>query len=282
MTAQAALVAGVRKLREAGVPDPARDARWLLAHAMGIAPDRLTLHLPDDMLPEAAARFDAALDRRCQRQPVSQITGTRLFLGRAFHVTADVLDPRPETETLVLAALEQPFSRVLDLGTGSGCILLSLLAENPAATGLGVDLSKAALQVAERNADALGVADRATLRPSDWFETVTGTFDLIVSNPPYIDEAVWQTLAPEPRLWEPKTALTPGPDGLAPYRLIAAQAPAFLAPGGRLLVEIGYDQGPAVAALFRAGGLSDVAILPDMDGRDRCVCGVWPGKALQK
>jgi release factor glutamine methyltransferase len=282
MTAQAALVAGVRRLREAGVPDPARDARWLLAHAMGIAPDRLTLHLPDDLPPEAAARFGAALDRRCKRQPVSQITGTRLFLGRAFNVTPDVLDPRPETETLVLAALEQPFSRVLDLGTGSGCILLSLLAENPAATGLGVDLSEAALKVAERNAKVLGVADRANLCQSDWFHAVTDTFDLIVSNPPYIDDAVWQTLDPEPRLWEPKTALTPGPDGLAPYRLIAERAPAHLAPGGRLLVEIGYDQGPSVATLFQTAGFADVAILPDMDGRDRCVRGIWTGETLQK
>lgn len=268
MTAQAALGAAVRVLTAAGVPDAARDARRLLCFAMGIAPDRLTLHLGDAMTPEQAAGFNAAIRARAARTPVSHITGTRAFYGRDFIVTPDVLDPRPETETLIEAALASPFSRVLDLGTGSGCILLTLLAERRAATGLGVDLSQAALAVAQRNAVALGVA--AHFIQSDWFARVTGRFDLIVSNPPYIAGDEMPDLSPEVQK-EPRMALTDGADGLTAYRIIAATAPAHLAQGGRLMVETGPTQGAAVADLFRASGLHDIRILPDLDGRDRVV-----------
>jgi release factor glutamine methyltransferase len=278
---RAALAAALARLAAAGVPDPARDARVLLAHAAGIAADRLSLHMDDALTPDAAARFDVALTARAARQPVAQITGGRDFWRHRFIVTPDVLDPRPETETLVAEALRAPFARLLDLGTGSGAILLSLLAERPAATGLGTDLSHAALGVARRNAQALGLADRAAFALSDWFADVAGRFDLIVSNPPYIAAAEIPGLAPEVRDWEPRLALTPrdatgddpGGDGLAAYRAIALRAPAHLAPGGRLMVEIGPTQGAAVAALFTAAGLTDVAVLPDLDGRDRVVRG---------
>jgi len=274
-TLRAALAAALARLAVAGVPDPARDARVLLAHAAGIAADRLSLHMDDALPPDAAARFDVALTARAARQPVAQITGGRDFWRHRFIVTPDVLDPRPETETLVAEALRAPFARLLDLGTGSGAILLSLLAERPAATGLGTDLSPAALGVARRNAQALGLADRAAFALSDWFADVAGRFDLIVSNPPYIAAAEMPGLAPEVRDWEPRLALTPrddpGGDGLAAYRAIALRAPAHLAPGGRLMVEIGPTQGAAVAALFTGAGLTDVAVLPDLDGRDRVV-----------
>lgn len=276
MTAAEALRAAIARLTAAGVPDPARDARRLLAHALDLAPDRLSLHLPDRLTAAASARLDAALTARAARQPVSQITGHRAFWGRAFRVTRDVLDPRPETETLVALALEAPFSRVLDLGTGTGAILLTLLAERPGATGLGVDLSTAALDVARGNAQALGLSDRAELRQSDWFSAVAGAFDLIVSNPPYIAADEMTALSPEVRDWEPHLALTPGGDGLDAYRAIAAGVGAHLCPGGRLMVEIGPAQGAAVSHLFVRAGLENVAVHPDLDGRDRVVSAIRP------
>lgn len=272
-TAASLLPAAVARLRSAGVADPPRDARLLLAHAMGIEPARLSLHLHDPIPEGAAARFAASLAAREARQPVAQIIGHRLFWGRSFHVTRDVLDPRPETETLVAAALAVPFSRVLDLGTGSGAILLSLLADCPEASGLGTDLSAAALDVARSNAAALGLEARAEFALSDWFSAVAGCFDLIVSNPPYIAADEMPELAPELRDWEPHAALSPGGDGLAAYRIIVAQASRHLCPGGWLMVEIGATQAPAVMALFVAAGFAQVACLPDMDGRDRVIQG---------
>jgi release factor glutamine methyltransferase len=247
-----------------------------LAPAVGIAPDRLTLHLPDPMTDPQATAYEAALQAREARQPVAQITGRRLFWGQWFRVTRDTLDPRPETETLVAAALEQPFLKLLDLGTGTGCILLSCLRGMPAAQGLGVDISDAALAVAVENSCDLGLGDRARFLRSDWFRQVSGAFDLIVSNPPYIAASEMSALAPEVRDWEPHLALTPGGDGLEAYRAIARGAGARLMPGGRLLVEIGPTQGPEVAALMVAAGLEAVRILPDMDGRDRVVAATKP------
>ena len=274
MKAQAALPGAVRRLTDAGVPDAPRDARKLLSHAMRLPPDRLTLHLGDDLTPQEIARFDAAIAARVRRQPVSQIIGHRDFFGRSFRVTPDVLDPRPETEVLVLAGLAQPFVRVLDLGTGSGCILLTLLAERPDATGLGTDLSPAALEVARGNSHRLGLERRADFHPSDWFDGISEHgFDLIVTNPPYLAADEMALLSPEVLGWEPHLALTPGGDGLAAYGRVAAGALGHLAPGGRLIAEVGPSQGEAVAALWQAAGLADVAILPDLDGRDRVVSG---------
>lgn len=263
-----------QRLKDAGIPGG--DAVALVNHAMGRDGLRHTDHatLSDDLTPEAVNRLDAALAARLARQPVSQIRGWRDFWNHRFTVTPDVLDPRPDTETLVGVALEGPFSRVLDLGTGSGAILISLLAARPGTGGVGVDLSPAALAVAEGNARRIGVV--ATFLQSDWFDAVTGRFDLIVSNPPYIAAAEMAALAPEVRDWEPHLALTPGADGLAAYRAITAGAARHLEPGGRLMVEIGPAQGQAVAALFGAAGLEDIRILPDLDGRDRVVQGRAP------
>jgi release factor glutamine methyltransferase len=270
-TAAAALADAVRRLAAAGVPEATGDARHLLAHALGVAPGRLTLYLRDPMSSSAAVVFDALVARRVGRAPVAQLTGSRLFWGREFRVTADVLDPRPETEVLVAEALARPFARVLDLGTGSGCILVTLLAERAEAMGVGVDLSPAALAVAEENARRHGVAARVRLAVSDWWAGVDGVFDLIVSNPPYIAAAEMAGLAPEVRDHEPKLALTDGADGLSAYRAILAGIGAHLAPGGRVLLEIGAAQGAAVAALAREAGFADARILPDFDGRDRVV-----------
>ena len=274
MILREALAQAIQRLDAAGIPDAPRDARLLLAHALGIAPDRLTLVLRDPVGAEQAG-FAAAIARRAAREPVSHITGRRLFWGRAFHVTADVLDPRPETETLIAEALGGPFDRVLDLGTGSGAILLTLLAERPAARGLGTDLSDRALAVARGNAAALGLEPRADFARGDWFGPVTGRFDLIVSNPPYIAEAEMAGLSPEV-LREPRMALTPGGDGLDAYRAIVRGAGAHLTPGGRLMVEIGPTQGAAVAGLMAGAGLQGIACRPDLDGRDRVVSAHWP------
>ena len=277
MTGADAVRAAIPRLTAAGIDGAARDARRLLAHAMGLPADRISLHLNDTLTAAQSAEFEAAIAARSARQPVSQITGLRSFWGRDFRVTRDTLDPRPETETLVAAALEAPFATVLDLGTGTGCILLSLLGDRPLARGLGVDLSDAALAVARDNAAQLDLATRATFRPSDWFAAVNGQFDLIVSNPPYISEREWSDLAPEVREWEPRLALTPGGDGLAAYRIIAGGARDHLCPGGRVLVEIGPTQGQAVAGFFRAAGLEDVRVHADLDSRDRVVSGRNPG-----
>ena len=277
MKAQDALRRAIPRLQEAGIEDGARDARVLLAHALGIGHDRLTLKLQDDLTGPQAGIYEEALVARMARQPVAQITGRRLFWGQSFRVTRDVLDPRPETETLVAEALREPFLKVLDLGTGTGCILLSCLKGMPMARGLGTDISDAALQVAVGNTRDLGLEARARFRKSDWFANVTGAYDLIVSNPPYIAADEMPGLAPEVRDWEPLQALTPGGDGLDAYRAIARGAGARLMPGGRILVEIGPTQGPAVAALFATAGLEGIRVLPDLDGRDRVVVAVKPG-----
>lgn len=277
MTGAEALRAAIPRLTAAGVADPARDARLLLADAMGIPPDRLTLSLPEPLGEDAADRYAAAIARRIARQPVSQITGRRLFWGRSFRVTRDTLDPRPETEVLVALALERPFTKMLDLGTGTGCILLSCLGGMPFATGVGTDISPDALAVAEENAQSLDLAKRARFAQSDWFSNVSGRFDLIVSNPPYIAAEEMADLSPEVRDWEPHSALTPGGDGLDAYRAIARGAGARLMAGGRLLLEIGPTQGAAVAALLRAQGFDRVGVRQDLDGRDRVVHATKPG-----
>ncbi len=275
-TASEALRAAIPRLAAAGVPDPATDARHLLAHAMHIGLDRLTLHLPDPLTDTARARFEDALQARMRRQPVAQITGIRAFWGQQFRVTQDTLDPRPETEILVAEAVSKAFLKVLDLGTGTGCILLSVLGPMPMATGLGVDISEPALDVARDNAERLGLDRRARFVASDWFAHVPGRYDLIVSNPPYIAASEMPALSREVQDWEPHLALTPGEDGLAAYRAICAGAPARLMTGGRLMVEIGPTQAADVSALMAQAGLTAIRVLQDWDGRDRVVLAEKP------
>lgn len=270
MSVRAALAAAAARLAAAGVPDVGRDVRLLMADALGVGPDRVTLALGDPLAEAAAARFAAHVAARADRRPVSQILGRRAFWSHEFLVTADVLDPRPETELLVALALEGPAPRrLLDIGVGSGAILATLLAAWPAAQGVGTDLSAPALAVARANADRLGVGPRADLVAACWAEGVAGPFDLVVSNPPYIAEAEMAGLSPEV-LCEPRMALTPGGDGLAAYRAIAADLDRLLAAGGRSFFEIGATQGAAVAAIFAAAGFA-AQIHPDLGRRDRVV-----------
>ena len=210
-------------------------------------------------------------------EPVARILGEKEFYGLAFGLDAATLEPRPDTELLVdlaLAALPAG-GRLLDLGTGTGCIPVAILANRPDASGVATDLDAAALEMARRNAERHGVGPRLTLLRGDWFGALDPAhgagFDLIVSNPPYIASAVIETLAPEVRDHDPRLALDGGADGLAPYRVIAAQAAGWLRPGGRVLVEIGFDQGPEVAGLFAARGFGRIGVHKDLAGLDRVV-----------
>lgn len=260
-----------RSLTDAGVPEAMRDARRLLTAAQDITIERVCLVLPDRPCEVEIDRFLALVARRRAREPVSHILGTREFYGRQFIVTPDVLDPRPETEHLVEAAFQAPFSSVLDLGVGSGCILLTLLADRPMARGVGSDISPPALDVARKNCARMRLQNRCSWLISDWFDAVSGRYELIVANPPYIAKADMAALEPEVRLYEPQLALTPGCDGLAAYRAIAARAPRHLTATGRLIVEIGAQQGQDVRELFEQSGLRDVRVIADLAGRDRVV-----------
>lgn len=258
------------RLAAAGIDGAAFEARRIMAAALQVSPDRVSLMQTEPVAAPAEDRLAGMAARRCAREPLAHILGLRAFYRHEFRVTRDVLDPRPETEVLVGAALGAPFDSVLDLGTGSGCILLSLLAERAAARGVGTDVSAAAIEVARANARALGVAGRCRLLRADWFQGVEGRFDLIVSNPPYV--AAWEMAGLAPELaFEPRAALTDEGDGLSACRAIAAGAAAHLAPGGRLMLEIGWRQGPEVTAMLRAAGFGKLRILPDLDGRDRVV-----------
>lgn len=272
MILSGALAMGTTRLREAGIDGAARDAQLLLAQVLRIEVMRLSLERDMQVSPADMLAYEDMLDRRIAREPVSKIIGRRQFWGRDFTVTRDVLDPRPETETLIAEALTgAPPSRILDLGTGSGILAITLLAEWREAFAVATDLSDPALKVAARNATLNGVDNRLTFLASDWFARVQGRFDLIVSNPPYIAADEMPSLAPEVLGFDPQMALTPGGDGLDPYRKIAAGALAHMDPGGRILVEIGFRQGRAVSDIFASAGLEDVRIHPDMDGRDRVI-----------
>ncbi len=261
-----------RRLAAAGIDGAARDVDRILAAVLGVEPGRLQI-LDRDLTADELARLDQGLAARAARQPVAQIVGFRDFYAHRFRVTRDTLDPRPETEVLVQAALDLPWTSVLDLGTGTGAILISLLAARRGAAGMGTDISEAALDVARRNAGDIGVA--AAFVRADWYMGVRGRFDLIVSNPPYIAANEMAGLSPDVRDWEPHLALTDGADGLSAYRAIAAGARDRLNPGGHVLVEIGPTQAGAVGALFADKG-ADIGVIRDLDGRDRVILARFP------
>lgn len=266
----------------AGLPkdEARRDARLLIQEALRLDPSRFVTGLGDPVTaPQGALdHLDWMLARRAARWPVSLILGRAPFWGRDFEVTRDTLAPRGDTETLVAEALCAPFQTALDIGTGTGCIAVTLAAERPGARMTATDISPAALEVAIRNAVAHGVADRVTYLETEWAAGISGPFDLVVCNPPYIDEQTWAGLAPEVRDHEPKLALSPGGDGLDPYRILAPCMARLLAANGRVLMEIGHDQGAAVSALFMAAGLSEVRVIQDFAGKDRVVsaCAAMP------
>lgn len=264
----------VKTLKPVVGDDARNDARLLLAHvlASGNAASGRPDISDEAVSNETANRFRDLVRQRLKRKPVSRIVGYRHFWKGRFVVTDDVLDPRPETERLVETALRgPPFDRVLDLGTGSGCILGSLLSERPAATGVGVDVSPGAIQVASENLAELEVLNRAELYVSDWFSAVTGQFDLIVSNPPYVASSEVPSLEPDVRFWDPARAILGGADGLECYRRIAAGLETHLKSGGRVLLEVGASQARPVCTMFRAACDLDCRIFKDLDRFDRVV-----------
>jgi release factor glutamine methyltransferase len=265
-----------KKLSAAGFEDPRRRARLVLAAALGLSPTEVFAHPERALSTPHQMRIAQTTDRVLAREPLSRIVGVREFWGLEFLLSDDTLDPRPETETLVEAVLRRlpcrnlPY-RFLDLGTGSGCILLALLAEFPEATGLGIDIAPGAVATARDNARLLGLANRAWFAVGKWMEAVAGRFDAIVANPPYIATSELAGLPPEVREHDPRRALDGGPDGLAAYRAIAGQLPGLLAPAGVFACEIGSTQADAVTAILAKAGLPRVEIAHDLAGLPRCI-----------
>jgi len=264
-----------QRLAGAGVEGAPRDVRLLLAHALGVEPVDVILRETDAIDPVTLEAFEQLIRRREQGEPVSRIRGWREFLGRRFVISPAVLDPRPETELLVTEGVKRlpPSGRVLDLGTGSGCILVSVLAERADASGVGVDLSGEAVAIARRNADALGVGQRASIVQRSFAEAQDGWFDLVLSNPPYIAATEVATLAKDVRDFDPVMALSPGEDALEAYRMILKGMPGWLKPAGWLGVEVGAGQAADVSGLMSAAGLEDVAVFDDLAGIPRAVFG---------
>jgi release factor glutamine methyltransferase len=267
-----------QRLQAAGLPGPVIEARLLVEAAAEATRADIVGDPYRALTPEQEATLDSYLARREHREPISHILGRKGFWKIMLNVTPDVLTPRPDTETVVEYVLrdfpEHAAWSILDLGIGSGAIILSILAERPAAKGLGVDVSSEALAVARENAASLGLASRLALMRGDWTEGLgEATFDLVVSNPPYIATEVLATLEPEVRDHEPRVALEGGADGLMHYRRLAPEILRVLKPGGRFAVEIGYDQKDAVEALFREAGALGVTTIRDLGDRDRVVAG---------
>ena len=264
------------QLHAAGVPGARRDARLLLAHVLGVGVEAILARPERPVTPSQSAAFDALRARRAAREPLSRILGEREFWGLSLRLSAATLDPRPDSETLVEAVLDGLPSRgdagaVLDLGTGSGCLLLALLSALPKASGLGIDLDPAAVRTARDNARRLGLAGRVRFAVGDWGETLAGGWKVIVSNPPYIREDAIDSLAPEVALYEPRRALDGGSDGLSAYRSLVPQLPRLLAPDGLAVLEVGAGQAAAVEALLAAAGLVSKGRRRDLAGLDRCV-----------
>ncbi len=273
-TAAALLQAARKALIEADIEGSSLDARVLLQSASSLSHEELVAHPDAQIEVEAVSKFQNFIERRLLHEPVSRILGWREFYGRNFLVTPAVLDPRPDTETLVDLILQRTrlqHKMVLDLGAGSGAIVITLLAELARLTGTAVDLSQEALDVVDHNATVLGVAHRLQLHNGFWFQGLTGTFDLIVSNPPYIVHSQIEGLGAEVKHFDPHLALDGGDDGLTAYRHLAKGAPEFLAKGGVLAVEIGAGQSQDVADIFTATGFTLIEKRKDLSGHDRAL-----------
>ena len=266
-----------RVLEGGGVPEARREAGSLLSFVLGKDRTFLISHAEDPVDDDSLDRMREFVGRRAAGEPLQYITGFQDFYGREFRVTPDVLIPRPETELLVEAALEvrtTDSAFTCDVGTGSGCIAITLLCEIPGARAVAVDKSAAALEIARENAAKQAVVDRAVFVVSDCFDALDPReyqFDLIVSNPPYVSESALAGLQREVRDHEPLVALTPGVDGLSVIRRLLTQAPAYLKPKGHLLIEIGFDQGEAVRSLVDEGVWSLIQVRPDLQGIPRIV-----------
>ncbi len=272
-----ALAAARKRLQAAGIDDPLLDARLLIAEVIDFSLTDFVMKPDRVVTPEESARIATMIDRRANGEPVHRILGHREFHGLDLLLSKETLEPRPDTEVLVdtlLSELKKAISakgsaRILDMGTGTGAICLALLKECPDATGIGSDISADALETAARNAARNDLGARFETIRSDWFEKISGSFDIIVSNPPYIRTDIVATLDQEVRNHDPMAALDGGQDGLAPYRLIAADAGRFLVENGIVGVEIGFDQRLDVSAIFASHGFSLLDAVKDYGGNDR-------------
>lgn len=276
-TVSTELAAARKRLQAAGVADPLFDARLLIGEVIAFSLTDFVMKPDRPLTQEEQARIASMIERRAGGEPVHRILGHREFHGLDLLLSKDTLEPRPDTEVLVdtlLPALKEAVShkgsaRILDLGTGTGAICLALLKECPDATGIGSDISTGALETAAKNASRNGLETRFEIMQSDWFEKISGRFDIIVSNPPYIRSDIVTTLDREVRHHDPMAALDGGQDGLAPYRLIAADAGRFLVENGIVGVEIGFDQRLDVSTIFASNGFSLVEAVKDYGGNDR-------------
>lgn len=272
-----ALAAARRRLEDAGIADAARDARTLLDGLLHLSSTAFLVDGDRPLTGEQMTAIEDAIARRAAREPVHRILGRRAFSRLELMLSPDTLEPRPDTEILVDTLMpyarrfvsDRGACRILDLGTGTGAICLALLDLVPGATGVGADVSGGALETAMRNADMNGLAGRFDVVESDWFAAVTGVFDIIVSNPPYIVHSVVETLDEEVRLHDPILALDGGDDGLDAYRAIAAGAADHLAQDGLVAYEIGYDQKASVTGIMREKGFARIAAVEDLGGNDR-------------
>jgi len=260
-------------LRAAAIENPRIEARLLLAHAMDTTTEALLREPRAEVPPGAVARFRAAMAQRLAHMPMAQITGRAGFWTLDLEVSAETLIPRPDSETLIEAMLTSRIQprRILDLGTGTGCLLLAALSEFPESQGIGVDLVPGAAALARRNAARNGLAARACFFAGNWADSLTGRFDLILSNPPYIEALAIAALMPEVALHEPANALDGGPDGLDAYRAILAELPRLLAPCGLAVLELGIGQAAPVSALARGQGLAVADLRADLGGVPRAM-----------
>lgn len=276
MTIGDLLKAASAEIAAAGLEDAPREARLLMMEVTGLDRAAVFVHPARDLDAATVARFRGLVARRVQREPMAHILGRREFWSLTFKVTADTLDPRPDSETLVQAVIDQipdrsaPL-RVVDFGTGTGCLLLALLHEFPVAMGLGVDVSEAALSVARENAAALQLDARAGFRRSNWDEEVDPAFEILISNPPYISAGEIAALQPEVAQYEPRLALDGGMDGLCAYRRLGPAAVRLLAQGGLAAFEIGVGQTDSVVRIMEAAGLRHIATANDLAGIQRCL-----------
>lgn len=286
MTVDAWLRWAEARLSSAGLDSPRLEAEWLLAHVLRLPRMQLTLETQRQLTPSERETVDPLIDQRCGRVPSQHLIGTAAFLRHELVVDRRVLVPRPETEGLAILAIhhlrrtsnEHPVVRVLDFGTGSGALILSIAAELPSIEVHALDLSADALEVASLNADRLQLGGRVHFLQSDGFRQLPPglRFDLIVSNPPYIPTAEIQTLAPEVREFDPRLALDGGTDGLWFYRYLATESGRHLLPGGYLMMELGFDQAAEVAEIFKAAGWAHESVEKDLSGIERVLIVRWP------
>tara|TARA_B100000989_G_C19525696_1_gene466744 strand:- start:685 stop:1515 length:831 start_codon:yes stop_codon:yes gene_type:complete len=271
MKVQELLIASQAKLRECGISDPIRDARLLLADCLELRTQNLNLLNDSHISDIKISIFWRMVKERCKRKPVSKILGYRSFWGREFEINENVLDPRGDTETLIELILDCKFENMLELGTGSGAIAITVLAERPKVTCVATDISEYALKTASTNSKRHGVESRLKLLHSNWFEKISGSFDVIVSNPPYISSEEYAQLSAEVLKYDPKISLTLGGDGLEAYREILSRALEKLSKNGHIFLEIGYNQANAVKHLFREAGFQQIKVHKDLGSRDRVI-----------